>query len=274
MAFRRTPFLYRDQEPLGAVGKQVSTSPLARKAFSLEFSGGCTVLSIQASNSVLSEKALQAFKYAFLSNKKIGIGTLPSNVSPSQREVDKAIAAYEIARSLVDWSEKYSVEINELDKHEMSTEEGEHRSCDLKKECDGLPVDAKQDFVPHSSVGEVKDLDFTIHLPSKLEKPFFSDMKPLTPSVDTAFLDSLLAPTSCEGMDFFGSPFLDEVDWNGKFDRLETVGASASASLGNDAHEDIVSYMRDSDYCEDNLTSPIPSPGSPCSPCSPYGILN
>jgi len=101
-------------------------------------------------------------------------------------------------------------------------------------------------------------------------------MKPLTPPVDSAFLDSLLAPTSCEGMDFFGSPFLDEVDWNGKFDRFETVGAGASAGLGNgnDAPEgDIVSYMRDSDNCEDNLTSPLTSPpGSPCSPCSPYGF--
>jgi len=268
MTFRRTSFLNNlASKPLGVVRKEAPL-PLAKKSFALEFRGGCTVLSIQASNSILSEKALNAFKYAFLSNQKIGIGSAPSNVSPTATELDKAIAAYEIARMLVDWSEEFDVEFDNFDAPEINTEQGEHRSCDVKREGDlkkedHLP-DAKKNFFDTSLTGDVKDLDFGL-LPPKcdlLESKPCLDVIPSTP-VDS-FLDSLIVPSaSCEGI-FFGSPFLDEMNWNGKFDRFDiTVGAA----------DDAASFLQDSDTPEDNL-SPFNSPGSPCSPYSPSGILH
>jgi len=270
MTFRRTSFLNPAQKPLGVVKKEAA-SPLAKKSFALEFSGGCTVLSIQASNSILSEKALNAFKYAFLCNKKIGIGSI-SNVLPTTTELDKANAAYEIARILVDWSEQFDVEFDNLVAPEINTEEGEHRSCDVKKEYDlkkddlPLNVDAKKDLFNCSFPGEVKDLDFAID-PNCLDilgsKPF-SDSIP-TPALQVdSFLDSLMAPTPCESMDYFGSPFLDEMNWNGKFDRFDiSVGGT----------DDAASFLQDSDTPEDNLSSPVTPPGSPCSPYSPSGLL-
>jgi len=277
MTFRRISFLNPSQKPLGVVRKEPAF-PLAKKSFALEFSGGCTVLSIQASNSVLSEKALNAFKYAFLCNKKIGIGSLPSNVSPTTTELDKATAAYEIARMLVDWSEQLDVDDN-LATPEINTEEGEHRSCDVKKEFDlkdgGLPfnVDAKKDLFNSSLPGEVKDLDFD--LPPKcldiLESKPFLDVISST-RVDS-FLDSLMAPTSCESMDFFGSPFLDEMNWNGKFDRFDITVGGTDDGASSLPDIDMASLLHGNDTPEDNLSSPVTSPGSPCSPCSPSGIL-
>jgi len=274
MRVRRTPFSNSVLKPLGAVGKQFPSSSLSlnRKSVSLEFNGGCTVLSINASNSILSEKALQAFKYAFLRNQKIGIGCLPSNESPSQIELDKATAAYEIARNLVSWSEQFCAD-GDLHDLDINTEE-EHRSCDLKKDdlfsrSGPSFVDAKKDFSNSSTSGEVKDLSLDFN---DLTSKCFSlspDLKATSPKFES-FLDSvLIAPsTPCEGMDFFGSPLDDlcEMRWTGQFDRFDV-----DVSVG--AIEATVPLLYDSENCDDNLTSPVSSPGSPSSPVSPSEIF-
>lgn len=78
------------------------------KSRSLQFPGGCTVLSISPSSSILSEQALNALKYAFLMNRKVGVSGSPASIpKPSEEHIDKAEAAYDIARELVDWSENY-----------------------------------------------------------------------------------------------------------------------------------------------------------------------
>jgi hypothetical protein len=258
MRVRRTPFLnpHPIPKPLGV------TSPLApRKSVSLDFYGGSTVLSINASNSVLSEKALQAFKYAFLRNQKIGLGCLPSNESPSQVELDKAAAAYEISRNLVDWSEQLEIDGDE-NLHELdSNVEEEHRSCDLKKSehrsCEiktdtliGLLADTKDDSV------ELKKF--------RLESPPDFHAGVLDLKAPLPFLDDLFTSDLCEGMDFFNSPTLDDLIsekmWNGKFDRVDV-----DVSFGS---QDATPLMHDSDNCDD-LASPLSSPSSPCSPYSP-----
>jgi len=276
MHVRRTPYINSDRKPLGAARKQFSSPPLPfiKNPVSLEFNGGCTVLSINPSNSILSAKALQAFKYAFLRNQKIGIGCLPSNESPSQIEIDKATAAYEIARELVDWSEQFCVDGDTM--HDMDTNtEGEHRSCDLKKE-DGVFSIGKNfsaDAKDLSTSGEVKlSLEFSgdqlKHLAHSVP-----DGKLLKPILEP-FLDSvLLAPSPCEGMDFFGSPSLDdlcEMKFNGQFDRVDV-----DVSYGT-IEDTATAFIHDGDSWEDNLdnlASPLSSPGSPSSPYSPDEIL-
>lgn len=233
------------------------------------------MLSINASNSVLSEKALQAFKYAFLRNQKIGLGCLPSNESPSQIELDKATAAYEIARNLVDWSEQFCVENGDLLDLDINSEE-EHRSRDLKKDDarsgTSFNVDAKKDFSTNNS-GEIKDvkdlsLDFN-DLTSKCLGMSSPDLKATSPKLES-FLDSvLIAPsTPCEGMDFFGSSLDDlcEMRWTGQFDRFDV-------DVSVDAIEATVPLLNERENCDDNLSSPVSSPGSPCSPCSPSSIF-
>jgi len=266
MSVKRTPFIY-DRKPLGVAGKQFP-SPLASKSVSLEFNGGCTVLSIKASNSVLSEKALQAFKYAFLRNQKIGIGSIPSNESPSKVELDKATAAYEIARNLVDWFDGFCVEEDDSPDLENNTEE-EHRSCDLKKD-DGLfgsGLDAKKD---HSiSNSEIKDL----------KVDFAQDFFPIGPdlkAVSGPLLDSVLEAPTCDAMDFFGNPFDNacEMRWN-KVEGLAGLetdcGFDVDISFG--AIDSTFPLLNDSENLHDNLTSPISSPGSPITPYSPSDVL-
>jgi len=258
MRVRRTPFLNPNPipKPLGV------TSPLApRKSVSLDFYGGSTVLSINASNSVLSEKALQAFKYAFLRNQKIGLGCLPSNESPSQVELDKAAAAYEIARNLVDWSEQFEIDGDD-DLYELdSNVEEEHRSCDLKKnEHRSCEIKTDNGFLFGLLTADTKDdsvevKKFGLEPDSYAGAP---DLKAPLP-----FLDDLFSSNLCEGMDFFNSPTLDDLiseKWNGKFDHVDV-----DVSFGT---QDATPLMHDSDNCDD-LASPLSSPSSPCSPYSP-----
>jgi len=267
MSVKRTPFIYSAM-PLGAVGKRFP-SPLARKSVSLEFNGGCTVLSIQASNSILSEKALQAFKYAFLRNQKIGIGSLPPNESPSQSELDKASAAYEIARNLVDWFDDFCVE---EDSHDLeSNTEEEHRSCDLKKDEGRSGIDAKKD----NAISELKVLNFKTEI-KDLNLDFTNDLFPLEPDLKSPpLLDSVFKTESapCEAMDFFNSTLdrVSEMEWNTKldtFDGLACDGFDVDISIGS-----TVPLFNDSENFHDNLISPISSPGSPVSPYSPSNVL-
>jgi hypothetical protein len=281
MRVRRTPYLNTDRKPLGVARKQFSCPPPAsiKKPVSLFF-GGCTVLSINPSNSILSEKALQAFKYAFLRNQKIGIGSLPSAEEPSKIELDKATAAYEIARDLVAWAEQICVEDDDA-MPDLDGNEAEHRSCDLKKDdrfgvsCN--VVDAKDP----SNHPEAKDLslDFSPELKSKFIEnsttPSLPDLK-LTGPLLEPFLDNVLAPyTPCEGMDFFGSTSLDlcetQLKWDG-FGKVDRVDVDISFGV-EDTGKDTVPFLHDGDNCEDNLVSPLSSPGSPCSPTSPYTSL-
>jgi len=276
MSGKRTPFIYSAM-PLGAAGKRFP-SPLARKSVSLEFNGGCTVLSITASNSILSEKALQAFKYAFLRNQKIGIGSLPSNESPSQSELDKASAAYEIARNLVDWFDEFCVE--EEDSHDLeSNTEEEHRSCDLKKEeglfpRSGIGIDAKKD----NSTSELKVLTFNTEI-KDLNLDFTNDLFPLEPDLKgPPLLDSVFNKTEstpCEAMDFFNSPFdrAYEMEWNSKTDGLGLAGDGFDVDISFGTMGSTVSLLNDGENLHDNLISPISSPSSPVSPYSPSSVL-
>jgi len=269
---KRTPFIYSDRKPLGAVGKKFP-SPLARKPVSLEFNGGCTVLSIKASNSVLSEKALQAFKYAFLRNQKIGIGSLPSDELPSQIELDKATAAYEIARKLVDWFEEFCVEEDDSHDLESNTEE-EHRSCDLKKDESLFPrsgIDVKKENCI-SNFSEFKVLNFHTEI-KDLDLDFTNDLFPLEPDIKGApLLDSVFKESAtCEAMDFFEPLDTCEMQWNPKFDGLSCNGFDVDISVG--AVGSTVPLLNDSENLHDNLTSPISSPGSPVSPYSPLDVL-
>jgi len=269
---KRTPFIYLDRKPLGAVGKKFP-SPLARKPVSLEFNGGCTVLSIKASNSVLSEKALQAFKYAFLRNQKIGIGSLPSDELPSQIELDKATAAYEIARKLVDWFEDFCVEEDDSHDLENNTEE-EHRSCDLKKDESLFPrsgMDAKKDN-SISNFSEFKVLNFHTEI-KDFDLDFTNDLFPLEPDVKGAPLgDSVFKESAtCAAMDFFAPLDTCEMQWNPKLDGLSCNGFDVEISVG--AVGSTVPLFNDSENLYDNLTSPISSPGSPVSPYSPLDVL-
>jgi len=272
MSVKRTPFIYPDRKPLGAVGKQFP-SPLARKPLSLEFNGGCTVLSIKASNSILSEKALQAFKYAFLRNQKIGIGSLPSNESPTQTELDKATAAYEIARNLVGWFDEFCVE--EEDSHDLeSNTEEEHRSCDLKKDelFSRSGIDAKKDSGISNT--ELKVFNFNTEI-KDLDLDFTNDLFPLEPDLKGApLLGSVVKESAtCEAMDFFESPFdgVCEMRWNPTLDGLACDGFDVDISLG--ALGSAVPLLNDSENFHDNLTSPISSPSSPVSPYSPSNVF-
>jgi len=267
---KRTPFIYSDRKPLGAVKK--FPSPLARKPVSLEFNGGCTVLSIKASNSVLSEKALQAFKYAFLRNQKIGIGSLPSDELPSQIELDKATAAYEIARNLVTWFDEFCVEEEDSPDLESNAEE-EHRSCDLKKDdlFSRSGVDVKKDSGMNT---ELKVLNFHTEI-KDLDLDFTNELFLLEPDLKGApLLDSVVKESAtCEAMDFFGRPFdgVCEMRWNSTFDGLACDGFDVDISVG--AVGSTIPLLNDSEIFHDNLTSPISSPGSPVSPYSPSNVF-
>jgi len=276
MSVTRTPFSY-SAKPLGVVGKQFP-APLPRKPVSLEFMGGCTVLSIKASNSVLSEKALQAFKYAFLRNQKIGIGSLPSNESPSRNELDKAHASYEIASNLVDWFDQFYVEEDDAPDLESNIE-NEHRSSDLKKEELFLRCDVKKENVVSNS--DLK-LDFTSELfplEPDFKLDFTSELFPLEPELkgvpdlkgESIPLDSLLKATTCEAMDFFGRYEDTEMQWNSKIDDLTCNGFDVDISFGAVDGTAPSPLMNDSEH--DNLISPLSSPGSPVSPYSPSDVL-
>jgi len=271
MSVTRTPFSY-SAKPLGVVGKQFP-APLPRKPVSLEFMGGCTVLSIKASNSVLSEKALQAFKYAFLRNQKIGIGSLPSNESPSRNELDKAHASYEIASHLVDWFDQFYVDEDDAPDLESNIE-NEHRSSDLKKEELFLRCDVKKE----NSVSDLK-LDFTSELfplEPDLKLDFTSELFSLEPDLkgESIPLDSVLKATTCEAMDFFGR-YDDacEMQWNSKMDDLTCNGFDVDISFGAVDGTAPSPLMNDSEHLDDNLISPLSSPGSPVSPYSPSDVL-
>jgi len=285
MSTRRTPIPSR--KPAGAI-KSLSSF----RTVPLDFHGGCNVLSIQPSNSVLSEKALNALKYAFLMNKKVGIGCLPSlDVSPDDKELEKAMASYEIARKLVEWSDQYIVE-SDLDsnedltqvKQEAPTSSEEHRSSlDLKHNSDGM-----FDLLQHddhrcrdlkslplqSSAGEVKDLK-TFGNDSQSKLFVSSNYSPDLKLDDPYMADVLISGTTeCEGLDFFGAPILDDLCdlknlTEGTFDSVDI-----DLSFGFERRrQDRARLFNDSDNCEDNLASPLSSPGSPCSPYSPSEIL-
>jgi len=301
MCAQRIPIL---PKPLGAVNRQsLSFRPVA-----LDFRGGCNVLSIQPSNSVLSEKALNALKYAFLMNKKVGIGCLPlPELSPNVDELEKAQAAYEIARKLVEWSDQYIIEsdteasedaqIRQNDaeftqiKQETPACEEEHRSSlDLKNNDRMFPLqyddqrcrDLKSLPMLQPNIGEVKDIKTlksdskSLDFPSKL---FVSSTNPDLKSEAscTPFEADVLVSRStdeCDALDFFGAPWptLDDLcDVN----RLsDGAFASVDIDFGFDGRQDKAPLFNDSDNCEDNLASPLSSPGSPCSPYSPCDILH
>jgi hypothetical protein len=151
-----TPF-----KPFGAV------APLFKPSVPL-FSGGCTVLSIQPSTSILSEKALAALKYAFLQNKKVGIAgvRVDSLKPPSNSDMEKAQAAYSIARKLVEWSEQFVIDDEPLqlqddqashhDKVCLETQD-DHKMNDKGA---GYAIDAKDDNdygLRSKMFGEIKD---------------------------------------------------------------------------------------------------------------------
>jgi len=84
-------------------------TPPKKRSVPLRFDGGCTVLSIDASQSVLKKHALAALQYAFLRNRKVGVSSLLLSETPNENEIERASAAYDIARELVEWSDKFVV---------------------------------------------------------------------------------------------------------------------------------------------------------------------
>lgn len=154
----------RMSKPFGAVAPSFKPSPSVPL-----FHGGCTVLSIQPSTSVLSEKALAALKYAFLKNQKVGItgARIESLKPPCDSDLEKAEAAYSIARELVEWSEKFVIDDNKLklhDDHAISAcleTKDDHKMSD--KASDAGFIDAKDDkddndFLFRARIfGELKD---------------------------------------------------------------------------------------------------------------------
>jgi len=285
MSVTRTPFSY-SAKPLGAAGKQFP-APLPRKPVSLEFMGGCTVLSIKASNSVLSEKALQAFRYAFLRNQKIGIGSLPSNESPSRSELDKANASYEIANNLVDWFDQFYVEEDDAPDLESNVE-NEHRSSDLKKEENlFLRCDVKNENSISNSESKDLKLDWASELfplEPDLKFDFTNEFElfPLGPDLKdvpdlkgaSIPLDSVVKATTCEAMDFFGRyDNACEMQWNSKIDDLTCNGFDVDISFGTGDGTVPSPLMNDSEHLDDNLISPLSSPGSPVSPYSPSTVF-
>jgi len=263
-------------------------------------------LSIQPSNSVLSEKALNALKYAFLMNKKVGIGCLPiPELSPKIDELEKAQAAYEIARKLVAWSDQYMIESdteasedaqvrqNDVDftqiKQETPASEEEHRSSlDLKNNDRMFPLqyddqrcrDLKSLPVLHPSIGEVKDIK-TLKSDSKdLDFPsiFVSSSNPdlKSEASNTPFEADVLISRStdeCDALDFFGAPTLDDLCEMNPLSDGDFASVRLDFGLTFDG-QDKPRLFNDSDNCEDNLASPLSSPGSPCSPYSPCDILH
>jgi len=294
MCARRIPIPSR--KPTGAVKRQsLSFRPVA-----LDFHGGCNVLSIQPSNSVLSEKALNALKYAFLMNKKVGIGCLPSpDLSPNVEELEKAVASYEIARKLVEWFDQYTLESdhdsNDLNLTQVKPEpcrEEEHRSAlDLKNNTLDLENNSDRMFslLQHDDhrcrdlkslplqtcAGEVKDLKIdskSIDFQSKLFSNYSPDLK--FPSDDPFVADVLISRTTeCEGLDFFGAPTLDDLCEMRNLSDGAFGSVDIDFAFGFDRRQDKRRSCNDSDNCEDNLESPLSSPGSPCSPYSPSDIL-
>jgi len=130
------------------------------------------VLSINASQSVLKDHALAALQYAFLQNRKVGVSCMLETKQkiPSDSEIDTASASYEIARELVEWSEKF-VLLDDDSTEPMSEEKDEHKSNDedrkhFKKE---LEVDLKKEL-------EV-DLKKELEADRKIQKVDCSDMK-------------------------------------------------------------------------------------------------
>lgn len=149
-------------KPFGAI------APLFKPSVPL-FTGGCTVLSIQPSTSILSEKALAALKYAFLQNKKVGIAgvKVDSLKPPSDSDIEKAQAAYSIARKLVEWSEQYIIDDGSLP---LQDDQAHHDKVCLETQDDhkmndkdaGYVLDAKDDndsTLRTKIFGEIKDLE-------------------------------------------------------------------------------------------------------------------
>jgi len=87
------------------------------------------VLSINASQSILKDHALAALQYAFLQNRKVGVSSIQETQVPSDIEIDTASASYEIARELVEWSEKFVV-LDDGSTENMTEEKDEHKSND------------------------------------------------------------------------------------------------------------------------------------------------
>jgi len=86
------------------------------------------VLSINASQSILKDHALAALQYAFLQNRKVGVSSIQETQVPSDIEIDTASASYEIARELVEWSEKFV--LDDVSTENMTEEKDEHKSND------------------------------------------------------------------------------------------------------------------------------------------------
>jgi len=152
----------RMSKPFGAV------APLFKPSVPL-FSGGCTVLSIQPSTSILSEKALAALKYAFLQNKKVGIAgvRVDSLKPPSESDIKKAQAAYSIARKLVEWSEQFFIDDEPLQLKDDQASQLQHDEVCLETQDDhkmndkdtGYAIDSKDDndYVLRTKMfGEIK----------------------------------------------------------------------------------------------------------------------
>eukprot|EP00456_Euglypha_rotunda_P022605 TRINITY_DN1901_c0_g1_i26.p1 TRINITY_DN1901_c0_g1~~TRINITY_DN1901_c0_g1_i26.p1 ORF type:complete len:328 (+),score=40.27 TRINITY_DN1901_c0_g1_i26:272-1255(+) len=142
----------RMSKPFGAVAPSLKPSvPL--------FYGGCTVLSIHPSTSVLSAQALAALKYAFLQNKKVGItgAKVESLKPPCNSDLAKAEAAYSIARELVEWSERFTIDDDE------AWFNPKDRGC-LETQDDHKMSDKAPDFVHSIDAKDEKDAFFGARL--------------------------------------------------------------------------------------------------------------
>jgi len=195
----------RMSKPFGAV------APLFKPSVPL-FSGGCTVLSIQPSTSILSEKALAALKYAFLQNKKVGIAgvRVDSLKPPAQSDMDKAQAAYSIASKLVEWSEQYVID----DESPLQNDQASHDKVCLETQDDhkmndkdaGYTIDSKDDtdYVFRTKIfGEIKDTE--IKDDPDIKDPDIKDVK--DPEIKLEIFDELKEIESCSRFPRFETSF-------------------------------------------------------------------
>lgn len=232
----------RMSKPLGAIAPPLKSSvPLLH--------GGCTVLSIQPSTSILSEKALAALKYAFLQNKKVGIAgvRVDSLKPPCDSDLKKAEAAYSIARELVEWSEQFIIDdepprpqddqacLETQDDHKMNDKDTGY--CIDSKDDTAFPLKLKMSDLKDPEIKlEIKDPEIKLEMFSELKEieacsklPNFQnsfDWMPLkSESVTypnfsgnsasacfTATAETLDNFLGCDGFDFFKS---DDMDING-----------------------------------------------------------